>query len=184
MNDLFEFTPKIEMYITPNGRIVTPHALPWKAVEMIRGNNDGLIIDKNTITAEPPPRAPAAKRVQSRDSMGHHYPPNIPRMPSPNRTTITKGGRVLRTGYTNKLERMTYGTPQRQHIQLQMLKGLWKTVTCQFDATGTCRSGDRCCFRHRVDTDDSIYLERVTPIRQGIPEAIRGGIRPPPRNIT
>ena len=29
MKDLFEYNPKIEMYIIPNGRIVTQHALPW-----------------------------------------------------------------------------------------------------------------------------------------------------------
>ena len=70
MGDLFAYNPKIDMYITPNGRIVTPHALPWSAVEMIRRNHDGSVIDKDSITAEPTPRAPAAKRVQSRDSRG------------------------------------------------------------------------------------------------------------------
>ena len=156
MKDLFEFTPKIEMYITPNGRIVTQHALPWSAVEMVRRNNDGFIIDKDTITAGPPPRAPAAnKRVQSRDSMGQRYPLNTPRMPTPERTIIAKSGALLRTGYTNMLERMVSGTPQQQHIQLQMLKGLYKTVPCRFDAIrpGGCSSGDRCCFRHSVDDE-------------------------------
>ena len=88
-------------------------------------------------------------------------------MPSPDRTTITKDGRVPRTGYTNMLERMTYGTPQRQHIQLQMLKGLWKTEICRYDATWVCRSGDRCCFQHRVDNGHNIS-QRVAPIRQEV----------------
>jgi hypothetical protein len=46
MKDLLEFKPKVEMYITPNGRIVTQHALPWTAVEMIRRNHDGSIINR------------------------------------------------------------------------------------------------------------------------------------------
>ena len=75
MEDLFDFTPKIDMYITSNGRIVTQQALPWPAVEMIRGNSDGFTIDKDTISCEPPPPAPATnKRVQSRDSMGDRLP--------------------------------------------------------------------------------------------------------------
>ena len=114
------------MYITPNGRIVTPHALPWSAVEMIRRNYDGSVIDKDSITAEPTPRAPAAKRVQSRDSRGQQYPLNNPRMPSPDRTIITKDGRELKSGFTNMLERMVYGPPQQQYKQLQMLRGFYK----------------------------------------------------------
>ena len=123
------------MYITPNGRIVTPQALPWSAVEMIRRSHDGNIIDKDTITAEPTPRAPAAKRVQSRDSRGQQYPLRlIPRMASPDRTIITKDGRELNSGFANMLERRTFGPPQHQLRQLQMLKGVYKTETCRYDA--------------------------------------------------
>ena len=65
------------------------------------------------------------------------------------------------------LERMVYGTPQQQHIQLQMLKGLWKTETCRYDAIKTCRAGDSCCFRHRVDNEHNIS-QRVAPIRREV----------------
>ena len=58
MQDLFEFNPEIEMYISPNGRIVTPRGLPWSAVEMIWRSSDGNIVDKDTIGHGPPPPAP------------------------------------------------------------------------------------------------------------------------------
>ena len=50
-----------------------------------------------------------------------------------------------------------------------MLKSLYKTVTCRFDAIrpGGCSSGDRCCFRHSVDDEHSIS-QRVAPIRQEV----------------
>ena len=168
MQDLFDFTPQIEMYITPNGRIVTQHALPWSAVEMIRRNSDGFIIDKDTISCEPPPPAPATnKRVQSRDSMGDRYPLNTPRLPTPERTITTKSGAPLRSGFTNMLERMVTGNPQQQHIQLQMFKGLYKTETCRYDASGRCRAGENCCFRHRVDNEHNIS-QRVMPLRKRV----------------
>ena len=98
IRDSFEHSPKIDLYITPNGRLVTPRALPWSAVEMIRRSHDGNIIDKDAITVESTTRTPAAKRVQSRDSRGQKYPLNytsdlIPRMASPDRTIITKDGK-------------------------------------------------------------------------------------------
>ena len=66
------------------------------------------------------------------------------------------------------LERMTYGPPQQQHRQLQMLKGLYKTETCRYDATERgCRSGNLCCFRHSVDTEHSIS-QAVHPIRRKV----------------
>ena len=47
MKALFEFSLKIDMYIAPNGRIVTKSGLPWTAVTMVRRNNDeGSIINK------------------------------------------------------------------------------------------------------------------------------------------
>ena len=138
---------------------------------------------KILLAAEPPPPAPAAnKRVQSRDSMGDRYPLNIPRLPTPERTIITKAGVVLRTGYTNMLERMVSGTPQQQHIQLQMLKGLYKTETCRYDATGTCRAGDSCCFRHRVDNEHNIS-QRVAPIRRRYSRGYMSRICPAPRDL-
>ena len=125
------------MYITPNGRIVTPHGLPWSAVEMIRRNNDGTIIDKDTIGLGPLPPAPGDhKRVRSRDSRGEQYPPNIPRTPMPDGTILTEGGEEFRSGFSNMLERMAApGTPAQQHMKLQMLKGLYKTKRCNYDAS-------------------------------------------------
>ena len=159
IQDLFECQPKIDMYITPNGRIVTPHGIPWTAVEIVRRNYDGNVIDKETITAEPTPRAPAAKRVQSRDSRGRRFerPTSdlIPQMESPDRTITTKDGRVLWSGFANMLERRVYARdPREQFRQLQMLKGVFKTETCRFDAnrdpSRRCTAGSRCCFRHSM----------------------------------
>ena len=63
MKALFEFSPEIDMYITPNGRIVTKNGLPWSAVVMIRRYNDeNSIIDKDTVGLRPPPAAPEVLR--------------------------------------------------------------------------------------------------------------------------
>ena len=84
------------MYITPNGRIVTPNRLPWSAVVMIRRNNDeNSIIDKNKVGLRPPPAAPGGpKRVRSRDSRGEPYPLNIARTLMPDGKIRTKSGRI------------------------------------------------------------------------------------------
>ena len=168
MDDLFAFTQKIEMYITPDGGIVAQHALPWSAVEVIRRNSDGYIIDKDTIGLGTPPLAPAThKRVQSRDSMGERYPPNIPRLLTPERTIITKAGVVHRSGFNNMLERMCTGNPQEQHIQLQMLKGLYKITMCRYDASGKCTAAAKCCFMHTSDNEYDIS-QRVMPLRKKV----------------
>ena len=176
IRDLFEYHPRIDMYITPNGRIVTPHGIPWSAVEIIRRNQDGNIIDKNTITAEPTPRAPAAKRVQSRDSMGRRFerPTSdlIPQTESPDRQIITKDGQLLWSGFHNMLERRVYARDGREQFrQLQILKGVFKTERCRYDANrdpnNRCRAGERCNFRHSVDTDEDIS-RMITPIRQKV----------------
>ena len=67
------------------------------------------------------------------------------------------------------LERMVSGTAQQQHIQLQMLKGLYKTVPCRYDGIkrGGCSSGDLCCFRH-IEDDEHKISQAVAPIRQEI----------------
>ena len=48
-----------------------------------------------------------------------------------------------------------------------MLKGLYKTETCRYDAMRTCRAGGSCCFRHRVDNEHNIS-QRVAPIRREV----------------
>ena len=155
------------MYITPNGRIVTQDALPWSAVEMIRRNNDGYIIDKDTVGQGQRPAPGDHKRVRSRDSMGEKFPLNNPRMPMPTRTIITKAGEVHRSGFNNMLERMCTGSPQQQHIQLQMLKGPYKTKFCTYVARGKCNAGDNCCFLHNTDDEHKIS-QRVKPLRKEV----------------
>ena len=168
MGDLFEYSPKIEMHITPNGRIVTQHGLPWSAVEMIRRNNDeNTILDKDTIGRQPLQPAPGDhKRVRSRDSRGERYPPNIPQTPMPDRKILTKGGEEFRSGFHNMLERMCgNGPPWEQHMKLQMLKGLYKTKRCNYDAIGGCKAGDKCCFLHASD-NEYISLRGLPPFEE------------------
>ena len=69
------------------------------------------------------------------------------------------------------LERRTFGPPQQQLRQLQMLKGVYKTETCRYDANPNpskrCNAGSMCCFRHSIDTEESIS-QMVNPIRQKV----------------
>ena len=170
MKALFEFSPKIDMYITPNGRIVTQSGLPWSAVVMIRRNNDeNGIIDKNKVGLRPPPAAPGGpKRVKPRDSRGEPYPLNIARTPMPDGKIRTKSGKEYRTGFHNMLERMCDGPPWQQHMQLQMLKGVYKTEMCNYDARGKrCDKGDQCCFAHSTDNEYDIAAV-VNPFRKKI----------------
>ena len=171
MKELFEFSPKIDMYITPNGRIVTKNGLPWSAVVMIRRNNDeASIIDKNQVGLRPPPAAPGGpKRVRSRDSRGEPYPLNISRMPMPDgKVRTTHGGKELNTGFYNMLERKCYGPAWEQHKQLQMLKGAYKTERCSYDARGRrCNKGADCCFAHSTDNENMIAAV-VNPFRKQI----------------
>ena len=170
MKDLFEYNPKIEMYIAPNGRIVTQPGLPWSAVEMIgRSNDENTIVDKDTIGLGPLTPAPGDhRRVRSRDSRGERYPPNIPRTPMPDRTILSKGGEVFKSGFHNMLERMCgNGPPWEQHMRLQMLKGLYRTKRCNYDASGGCKAGDKCCFLHASDSEHNMS-QMVNPIRREV----------------
>ena len=170
MKDLFEFRPKIDMYITPNGRIVTPRGLPWSAVVMIRRYNDeNSVIDKDTIGLQPPQAAPGGpKRVRSRDSRGERYPMNIPQTPMPDRTIRTKSGQEY-SRFHNMLERMCGdGPPWEQHMKLQMLTGLYKTKMCNYDFRGMrCEKGEQCCFSHSTDNGYDIAA-RVSPLRKEV----------------
>ena len=155
MNALLDLMPNIEMYITQGGRIVTKCGLPWTAVTMIRRNNeDGTIIDKDRVGLQPPPAAPRGPlRASSRDSRGEAYPLINAQLPLPDGKVRTKrGGKELNTGFYNMLERKCSGSPWRQHQQLQMLKGVYKTVRCEYDFKGgRCTKGEDCCFAHRND---------------------------------
>ena len=87
----------------------------------------------------------------------------------PDRTITTKAGEVHRSGFSNMLERMTApGTPAEQHMKLQILKGLYKTKRCNYDASsGGCKAGDKCCFLHASD-NEYIISQRVTPLRREV----------------
>ena len=171
MKDLFEFKPKIEMYITPNGRIVTPQGLPWSAVVMIRRYNDeNSTINKDTVGLQPPPAAPGGpKRVRSRESRGERYAMNMPQTPMPDRTIRNKSGQEFKSGFHNMLERMCGdGPPWEQHIKLQMLRGLYTTKMCNYDARGArCEKADKCCFSHSNDNQFDIAA-RVNPLRKEV----------------
>ena len=144
--------PKIEMYITQGGRIVTRCGLPWSAITMIRRNHDeGIVISKDQ-DRFPPPQAPAGgKRVRSRDSAS--YPTNNTELPLPDGKIRTKhGDKELRTGLFNMLARRCTGDPWEQHRQLQMLKGVYKSERCRFEIRGgKCYKGGECCFLHSTD---------------------------------
>ena len=168
MNTLLDLIPNIEMYITQGGRIVTKCGLPWTAVTMIRrSNGDGTIIDKDRVGLQPPPAAPGGPtRVRSRDSRGEAYPLNNAQLPFPDGKVRTKrGGKELNTGFYNMLERKCSGSAWEQHRQLQMLKGVYKSVRCEYDTRGgRCTKGDDCCFAHRND-NNSVIEAIVKPFR-------------------
>ena len=65
---LFEHSPKIDMYITRLGRIVTKCGIPWSTITQVRKNDDvGTEINMKPQQA-PPSSAPAgSERVRSRD---------------------------------------------------------------------------------------------------------------------
>ena len=135
-----------------------------------RSNDEGSIINKDQVGLQPPPAAPGGpKRVRSRDSRGEPYPLNIARLPMPDGKVRTKhGGKELNTGFCNMLERKCYGTPWEQHRQLQMLRGVYKTERCSYDARGRrCNKGAECCFAHSTDNENMINAV-VQPFRRRI----------------
>ena len=128
---IFEHIPKIDIYITHHGRIVTKCGLLSSIVTKVRQNSDMATEITNPMQA-PPPSAPAgSQRVRSRDSGGSPAPmgSNYTDLPVPDRKIITKSSKVeLRSGHMNMLPRMVTGSAWQQHRQLQMLKAMYKTT--------------------------------------------------------
>ena len=58
---LFEHSPKIDMYITHHGRIVTKCGIPWSTVTKIK-KNDGMGTEIINAMQAPPPSAPAGSQ--------------------------------------------------------------------------------------------------------------------------
>ena len=62
---------------------------------------------------------------------------------------------------------MCTGNPQEQHIQPQMLKGLYKTRMCDYEARGRCKAAANCCFLHTTDNEYNIS-QVVMPLRKRV----------------
>ena len=164
---LFEHIPKIDIYITDYGRIVTKCGLPASLVTKVRTNND-MATEITKPMQVPPPSAPAgSQRVRPRDSKGGSPAPmgsNYTELPVPDRKIIIKNSKIeLKSGHMNMLSRMTKGTPWQQHRQLQMLKGVYKTTLCKHEFRG-CEKGADCVFAHTTDNPAKIDAE-VIPLR-------------------
>ena len=52
-------------------------------------------------------------------------------------------------------------------MKLQMLKGLYTTKTCNYDARGRGEKAETCCFSHATDNEFNIAA-RVNPLRKEI----------------
>ena len=149
---LFEHVPKIDIYITDYGRIVTNNVM---AAEIL-----------NPMQVPPPSALAGSQRVRSRDAMGGSPAPmgsNYTELPVPDRKIITKNTLELKSGHMNMLSRMAKGTPWQQHRQLQMLKGMYKTTMCKHESRG-CAKGADCVFAHTTDNEAKIDAE-VIPLR-------------------
>ena len=160
---LFEHIPKIEIYKTGNGRIVTKCNLPASLVVMVRRNDtEGTVINEALQVPEAP--APAgAPRVRSRDSNGGTPPPrgsNIHDLPLPDGRTVTRIGLELKSGHQNMLSRLVQGSAANQDRELQMARGVFKSSLCRHEISrGGCHAGLMCVFRHRNDHDMLIAAE-------------------------
>ena len=169
---LFEHSPKIDMYITRGGRIVTKCGIPWSTITKVRRSDDtGTEINLNPWQASPSSAPAGSKRIRSRDPKGGSpCPPgsNFTDLPLPDGKVITKSTKVeLRTGpgHYNMLPRMCTGDSWEQHRQLQMLKGVYKTTPCNYEhKSGKCNKGSKCCFAHSTDDGREIDAE-VMPFR-------------------
>ena len=165
---LFERIPKIDIYITDYGRIVTKCGLPTSIVSKVR-LNDAMATEIINPMQVPPPSAPAgSQRIRSRDAKGGSPAPmgsNYTELPVPDRNIITKNNVELKSGHMNMLPRMTTGNAWRQHRQLQMLKGMYKTTMCMHERSRQgCEKGAACCLAHTTDNDAKIDAE-VIPLR-------------------
>ena len=160
---LFKHIPKIEIYMTGNGRIVTNRNIPAPLVVMVRRNDAGAIVINDAMWVPDPPAPAGPPRVRSRDSQGSSPAPrasNYHDLPLPDGKTVTKAGLELKTGHMNMPCHLVQGTARNQNRELQMARGVFKSSLCRHGTSGFgCRAGAMCVFRHRNDDDMAIAAE-------------------------
>ena len=124
--------------MTGNGRVVTSRNIPASLVVMV-GRNDAVGTEIINAMRVPDPPAPAgAPRVRSRDSQGSSPTPmgsNYHDLPLPDGKTVTKAGQELRTGHMHMLSHLVQGSPWNQHRELQMARGVFKSMRCRHEGT-------------------------------------------------
>ena len=165
---LFEIIPRIDIYITDYGRIVTKCSIPASLATKVRRNDDMATEIINPMQAPSPPAPAGPPRVRSRDSKGGSPAPrgsNFTDSPMPDRKIVGQDHKELRSGHMNMLPRMTDGNPW-QHRQSQMLKGVFKKSPCnhEFIFPKGCVKGSECVFARSTDNRAAIAAE-VNPLR-------------------
>ena len=169
VEELYKNIPRIEIYMTGNGRIVTGRNIPASLVVKVR-RNDAMGTEMKDAMKVPDPPAPAgAPRVKSRDSQGSSLAPmgsNYTDLPLPGRTTVTTDGKELKSGHMNMLPHLVQGSPWEQHRELQMAKGVFRSVQCHHELSrGGCQKGDWCVFRHHDDNPKAIIANEAGLVR-------------------
>ena len=181
---LFQHVPKIEIYMTGNGPIVTNRNIPASLVVMVRRNDAEATVINDAMRVPDPPAPAGPPRVRSRDSQGGTPPPrgsNILDLPLPDGKTVIKAGLELKTGHMNMLSHLVQGTAPNQNRELQMPRGVFKGSLCRHGTSGFgCRAGAMCVFRHR-DDDDMAIASEVRDVRLRIyTELYNDGFALPP----
>ena len=159
---LFKHIPRIEIYMTGNGRVVTNRNIPASLVVTL-GRNDAVSTEIKDAMQVPDPPAPAgAPRVRPRDSQGSPQAPmgsNYHDLPLPDGKAVTKAGQGLRTGHMHMLSHLVQGFPWNQHRELQMARGVFKSMQCRHGGSREgCLKGASCVFRHRRDDELAISV--------------------------
>ena len=171
VGSLFKHIPRIGIYMTGSGRVVTNRNIPASLVVMVRMNDAAGTEIKDAMEVPDPPAPAGAPRVRSRDSHGSSPAPmgsNYHGLPLPDGKTVTKAGKELRTGHMHMLSHLVQGSPWNQHRELQMARGAFKSVQCRHEGTREgCLKGASCVFRHWHDDDMALTVE-VRGVRRRI----------------